>query len=416
MESPLLSDLDNSIYNSQSLCNRCRIKQGEFFCNECTPFNMFCAECDTFIHSLPTKRNHQRELITQKLIYNETNQNESTLPFSNRSIQSNFNSNSQFINQNPNYIYDNNLNNLNKNETQGYINEVKKIYEGEKEELNNKNFILQKQLNDTQKKYESQISDLKNSINDINAKNAMEIKNIIENHETELKRIVNEKDNQINYLYNHNFELEKANDELVNKVNEFSEQINKNKVGFNDKMNDYENTIFSLQRDNDDIKEYYEKKINFYTQNFSTEKNKIINSYEDTIEKLNNNYNDSKDKYNNIIKQRDDEIKDLIKQHRNETDKLNFTIIELKKQLEEMRQDQENLLKINSQQKIEIDSLNENLELAKKEIKFHQKEKKKIDELSQNYKKEYEKLKSEHDKMKRLSFGKFQRSKSNIKQ
>ena len=42
-----------------------------------------------------------------------------------------------------------------------------------------------------------------------------------------------------------------------------------------------------------------------------------------------------------------------------------------------MRQDQENLLKINSQQKIEIDSLNENLELAKKEIKFHQKEKKK---------------------------------------
>ena len=244
----------------------------------------------------------------------------------------------------------------------------------------------------------------------------MEIKNIIENHETELKRIVNEKDNQINYLYNHNFELEKANDELVNKVNQYSEQINKNKVGFNDKMNDYENTIFSLQRDNDDIKEYYEKKINFYTQNFSTEKNKIINSYEDTIEKLNNNYNDSKDKYNNIIKQRDDEIKDLIKQHRNETDKLNFTIIELKKQLEEMRQDQENLLKINSQQKIEIDSLNENLELAKKEIKFHQKEKKKIDEISQNYKKDYEKLKTEHDKMKRLSFGKFQRSKSNIKQ
>ena len=79
MESPILPDLDNSTYNSQSLCNRCRIKQGEFFCNECSPFNIFCSECDTFIHSLPTKRNHQRELITQKLIYNETNQNESTL-------------------------------------------------------------------------------------------------------------------------------------------------------------------------------------------------------------------------------------------------------------------------------------------------------------------------------------------------
>ena len=257
---------------------------------------------------------------------------------------------------------------------------------------------------------------MKNTINELNAKNAMETKNLIENHEIELKRIVNEKDNQINYLYNHNFELEKANDELVTKVNKYSELMNKNKVGFNDKMNNYENTIFSLQKDNDDMKDFYEKKINFFTQNFSTEKNKIINSYEDTLEKLNNNYNDSKEKYNNIIKQRDDEIKDLIKQHRNETDKLIFTISELQKQLEEMRQDQENLMKINSQQKIEIDSLNENLEMAKKEIKFHIKEKRKIQENSDNFKKEFNKVKAENEKMRRLSYGKFQRSKTSIKQ
>ncbi len=405
-------DLENSNIQSQQLCNRCKVKQGEYFCNECSPFNIFCSNCDTFIHSLPSKRNHQRELIPQKIIYNETNQNESTLPFSNRSIQSNLNSNSQFISQNPIYVYENNL--KNKNDSKTYINDIKNIYEGEKEELYNKNFILQKQLNDTQKKYESQILDLKNSINEIKAKNEMEIKNIIKNHETELKRIVNEKDNQINYLYNHNFELEKANDELVTKVNQYSDLMNKNKFGFGDKMNNYENTIYSLQRDNDNMKDFYEKKINFFSQNFSTEKNKIINSYEDTLEQLNNNYNDSKEKYNNIIKQRDDEIKDLIKQHRNETDKLIFTISELQKQLEEMRQDQENLMKINSQQKIEIDSLNENLEMAKKEIKFHMKEKRKIQENSDNFKKEFNKVKAENEKMRRLSYGKFQRSKTSI--
>ena len=54
--------------------------------------------------------------------------------------------------------------------------------------------------------------------------------------------------------------------------------------------------------------------------------------------------------------------------------------------------------------------------MKKKKIKIKKKKKKKIDEISQNYKKDYEKLKTEHDKMKRLSFGKFQRSKSNIKQ
>jgi chromosome segregation ATPase len=413
MESPYI-DIENSNIQSQQLCNRCKVKQGEYFCNECSPFNIFCSNCDTFIHSLPSKRNHNRELIPQKIIYNETNQNESTLPFSNRSIQSNLNSNSQFISQNPTYVYENNL--KNKNDSKTYINDIKNIYEGEKEELYNKNFILQKQLNDTQKKYESQILDLKNSINEIKAKNEMEIKKIIENHETELKRIVNEKDNQINYLYNHNFELEKANDELVTKVNQYSDLMNKNKFGFGDKMNNYENTIYSLQRDNDNMKDFYEKKINFFSQNFSTEKNKIINSYEDTLEQLNNNYNDSKEKYNNIIKQRDDEIKDLIKQHRNETDKLIFTISELQKQLEEMRQDQENLMKINSQQKIEIDSLNENLEMAKKEIKFHVKEKRKIQENSDNFKKEFNKVKAENEKMRRLSYGKFQRSKTSIKQ
>ena len=413
MESPYI-DIENSNIQSQQLCNRCKVKQGEYFCNECSPFNIFCSNCDTFIHSLPSKRNHNRELIPQKIIYNETNQNESTLPFSNRSIQSNLNSNSQFISQNPTYVYENNL--KNKNDSKTYINDIKNIYEGEKEELYNKNFILQKQLNDTQKKYESQILDLKNSINEIKAKNEMEIKKIIENHENELKRIVNEKDNQINYLYNHNFELEKANDELVTKVNQYSDLMNKNKFGFGDKMNNYENTIYSLQRDNDNMKDFYEKKINFFSQNFSNEKNKIINSYEDTLEQLNNNYNDSKEKYNNIIKQRDDEIKDLIKQHRNETDKLIFTISELQKQLEEMRQDQENLMKINSQQKIEIDSLNENLEMAKKEIKFHVKEKRKIQENSDNFKKEFNKVKAENEKMRRLSYGKFQRSKTSIKQ
>ena len=407
-------DLENSNIQSQQLCNRCKVKQGEYFCNECSPFNIFCSNCDTFIHSLPSKRYHNRELIPQKIIYNETNQNESTLPFSNRSIQSNLNSNSQFISQNPTYVYENNLNN--KNDSKTYINDIKNIYEGEKEELYNKNFILQKQLNDTQKKYESQILDLKNSLNEIKAKNEMEIKNLIENHEIELKRIVNEKDNQINYLYNHNFELEKANDELVTKVNQYSDLMNKNKFGFGDKMNNYENTIYSLQRDNDNMKDFYEKKINFFSQNFSTEKNQIIKSYEDTLEQLNNNYNDSKEKYNNIIKQRDDEIKDLIKQHRNETDKLIFTISELQKQLEEMRQDQENLMKINSQQKIEIDSLNENLEMAKKEIKFHIKEKRKIQENSDNFKKEFNKVKAENEKMRRLSYGKFQRSKTSIKQ
>ena len=51
------------------LCNRCKIKEVEFFCKDCSPFNRYCSNCDTFIHSLPSKREHHRELIHQN--YNE---------------------------------------------------------------------------------------------------------------------------------------------------------------------------------------------------------------------------------------------------------------------------------------------------------------------------------------------------------
>ena len=47
--------------------------------------------------------------------------------------------------------------------------------------------------------------------------------------------------------------------------------------------------------------------------------------------------------------------------------------------------------------------------MAKKEIKFHIKEKRKIDENCKDYKSEYDKLKFENKKMKRLSYGKFKK-------
>ena len=391
------------------LCNRCKTKQVEFFCKDCSPFNKFCSNCDTFIHSLPSKREHQRELIHQN--YNDININDSTLPFSNNSFQSQVNSHSKYITQNPIYIYENNINSFNENKSQRYNNRINKIYDEESNDLFKKNLLLQKELNNTHKKYESQILDLKNIINELKNKNSYEIKKLIEEYDNELKRIINEKDNEINYLNTHNFELEKQNNELVNKLNEYSELMNKNTNGLNEKVNDYENTIISLQKDNNNMKDFYEKKLNFFSQNFSSERDKIINSYEDMLEKLNSNNNDSKEKYYNIINERENEIKDLINKHKNETDNLKHVIIELQKQLEEIRLDQENLIQLNEELKNENDILNDYLDMAKKEIKFHIKEKRKIDENCKDYKSEYDKLKYENKKMQRLSHGKFKKNK-----
>ena len=307
------------------------------------------------------------------------------------------------------------MENVSSPQSQNYINEIRKIFEGEKEELINKNFLLQKSLNSTSDSLNQRIADLENQISEMNSKNAMEIKLLIENHEADLKRIVAEKDNQINYLYNQNFELEKANDELVHKVNEYADLVNQNKIIYGDKLTNYENTINSLHKDIDDIKNFYEKKISFFTSNFSSEKNKIINSYENTIEKLNIGYKDSKNKYISVINQRDIEIKELIMNHRNDTDKLNSTIAELKATIDSLRDDQEKLMKMNNEQKAEIDTLNESLERSKKEIKFHIREKSKIEKDSEVLQKDLSQLKVQNEKMHRLTHGKFRRQKSTEK-
>ena len=181
------------------------------------------------------------------------------------------------------------------------------------------------------------------------------------------------------------------------------------------KLTNYENTINSLHEDIDDIKNFYEKKISFFTSNFSSEKNKIINSYENTIEKLNIGYKDSKNKYISVINQRDIEIKELIMNHRNDTDKLNSTIAELKATIDSLRDDQEKLMKMNNEQKAEIDTLNESLERSKKEIKFHIREKSKIEKDSEVLQKDLSQLKVQNEKMHRLTHGKFRRQKSTEK-
>ena len=408
---PQLMDNTNNVTLLQTTtCNRCKVNNGEVTCQECSPFNVFCSNCDGYVHSLPSKRQHNRVSLQINSVDNLNNENQQkqmmfysvnqsqieTLPYSNRSVDMN------------------NIGNISQQNQQGknYLNEIKQIYEGEKEELRNQNYLLEKSLSNTTNSLNQRIGDLEHSLNETNTKHAMEIKLLIYNHDEEIKRIVSEKDNQINYLYNQNFELQKANDELLTKLNQYADLINQNKLIYGDKIGSYENTICTLNKDLDELKNFYEKKIAFFTSNFSSEKNKIINSYENTIEKLNEGYNDSKNKYLNVINQRDNEIKELIVNHRTEIEDMNNTIEELKSNINMLRDDQEKLMKINAELKAEIGSQGESLERAKKEIRFHIKEKNKIEREIEGLSKNYTQLKVENDKMNRLTHGKFRKTKT----
>jgi len=49
--------------NFESYCNRCNIKPIELICYECNPLNSFCRTCDSITHSLPSKKNHKRDIV-----------------------------------------------------------------------------------------------------------------------------------------------------------------------------------------------------------------------------------------------------------------------------------------------------------------------------------------------------------------
>ena len=400
---------------TDTLCNRCKTAQGNIACQECSPFNIFCTNCDNYIHALPSKRQHNRVCLSplqkqqqQQQQLQSTSQTVvqtqiETLPYSTtNTLLSPTQSYQQQQQPQPS--------------VNTYINDIKQIYEGEKEELRTQQYLLEKNLSTTSNALTQRISSLEQSLTETNAKHAMEIKLLIDNHDDEIKRIVSDKDTQINYLYNQNFELQKANDELLTKLNQYADVINQNKLIYGDKLGSYQNEICTLNKDLEELKAFYEKKLAFFSANFSSEKNKIISSYENTIEKLNEGYNDSKNKYLTVINQRDNEIKELVVAHRNEVETLNNTIEELKCNINTLRDDQEKLMKMNAELKAEIGSQGESLERAKKEIRFHIKEKNKIEREVEGLSKSYTELKVENDKMNRLTHGKFRKGKKAVSQ
>ena len=104
--------------NSISLCARCKQKQSDFKCDECLPGGTYCANCDGYLHSLPSKRTHNRTII-----------NPSSFPLPHQTSSPSYSLNTP-SNPQPLPIHHNP-----QSQTQSYINEIKQIYESEKREL-----------------------------------------------------------------------------------------------------------------------------------------------------------------------------------------------------------------------------------------------------------------------------------------
>ncbi len=293
-----------------------------------------------------------------------------------------------------------------------YIEQIRKMYEIEHDNIRLQQCQLQKKLSKTKEANERQINFLNSTINEMKSKNENDIKNLIEENEFELKGILEKKEKEINTLSNRNFELEMANNDLTEKINGISDTIIQDKTANKDKISYYQSEIDKLSKNNNDLKNYYEQKLDFLTRIFSGEKNRLMAAYESHIDEINLGYFKTKKEYMNKAQSKDNKLRNIIDNYSLDTNKLNKEIKYLNDEIVRLKNEEEELIKKNDEMKRDNDILNENYQNAKKDLKFQIKQKEIVEKQFDTTQKEFYKLKAENEKLKRLTYGNFKRGKS----
>lgn len=370
-----------SQFKDNKLCQICQTNEGEYECSECPKFKILCEKCDNFIHSMEIKSNHERKKISS--INNIISNNKTK---SNNKIEK-IEINNDIPQQKISPI------------TNNYIEQVRLIYEQDKKNLLEENNCLERKLNTNQKLYKHKINDLQNKLDELKTKSQNNLQMMKDEHDMDIKQLIKEKDFEINYLINNNKELEKINNELKEKLKNHMAVYSEDQSKYNDTLTTLEFTLKKLQKENLEIKEYYENKINFLYENFNLEKNKLINSYELDIDQLNKEYIISKDKYINYFNKRDIDIKNNSNNNNYELNKLKEKIKNLSIQVNELRNRKDELVRINNELIFDNNNLNENFERVRKELKYEKNKKELEKEKIKSTQKDFYKAKQENKRI-----------------
>ena len=299
-------------------CERCANKNAEIKCLACKPLNYFCNGCDIAVHSILTKNTHQREKF-ENLNYNENNHNADTnyeTSTNNRDYNnfSNFSrphsvidrafSTSKNFNQNLGELYSNypittSLNNYiasptkcnqtinnNNNFSKDYVNNLKSIFEKEKQELINKNQATSNNLERLKSTFQEQIYCLQKQLIEVKEKSNKELMLIDEDREiniTQIQKSYKQKEDNDKCLINKLCsELEQAEKMIELKNIELSEL----KINYQENINSMSNKITNLLKEKDDTTNHLHNQILDIKKGNSLDINNAISHYEQEINSI----------------------------------------------------------------------------------------------------------------------------------
>ena len=328
---------------------------------------------------------------------NESNENYNYSPCKNNTI--NLNSPVKAINDNPTF----------RRPTENYINNLKTIYELDKQQLIEENREYKLQNESEKNKLTDKILFLENKVKSLQDKNKLDSKAMIDQFNFNIKKLTKEKDDQIQLLVNKNSELTQCNEELINKLNKYLDIINDTKINLGAQISNLECENDRLKKENENMKYFYENKIKYYENNLEDEKNKLIYGYENQIQELKNNYDKSKESFKKIIDEREIDVQKLIDNNQIDLDRLSKLNINYKNQIDQLNEEKINLLKQNEEQKFTIENLQNSLDKSNKEGKQLYKQKTITEEKLDKVERENNDLKNSNDALNRITYGRFKK-------
>ena len=328
---------------------------------------------------------------------NESNENYNYSPCKNNTI--NLNSPVKAINDNPTF----------RRPTENYINNIKTIYELDKQQLIEENREYKLQNESEKNKLTEKILFLENKVKALQDKNKLDSKAMIDQFNFNIKKLTKEKDDQIQLLVNKNSELTQCNEELINKLNKYLDIINDTKINLGAQISNLECENDRLKKENENMKYFYENKIKYYENNLEDEKNKLIYGYENQIQELKNNYDKSKESFKKIIDEREIDVQKLIDNNQIDLDRLSKLNSNYKKQIDQLNEEKINLLKQNEEQKFTIENLQNSLDKSNKEGKQLYKQKTITEEKLDKVERQNYDLKNSNDALNRITYGRFKK-------
>lgn len=173
-----------------------------------------------------------------------------------------------------------------------YVNELKRIFQKEKEELVYKNQILSNNVEKIKYQLSQEISSLHGKLEEARATSKEVISVAEEEYELKLRQTVNNKDMQVQSVLQ---EINKMQEELQRRESEngnLKREVERLRSAVSDSRVEGDKKLLVKDEELHSLKRFYEERMAAMADEFAMQKEEIIRSYEDNAEKLPFNENE----------------------------------------------------------------------------------------------------------------------------